>query len=163
MRFTVVALATLLSKHRNITLKIRPEMTEESTCRVIAGLYGVHMGGNQLYSFKLLSEKLRSRLSERRVRALPEYFYPLAENNPMEQEVLIRSCLDWLKEKQRVDITWEGSLEKWLFSCAEICGLLCFKWDYDMPSELSDEMLPDLLSKLTIMESGDLELSHRCI
>lgn len=155
-KYTAIARATLLSYRRDTKLIIHTTSNDAELYRTLSSLVDCEGNISTLSSdpFDELSCKLQAELSKDHVVTLPSIFFPLHRFvSESEQERIAKPSLDYLHDNgiiAKVGTTVERRLQE----AAKACGKLCFELAHDLPPELSDEELPDLLAKLTMSKFG---------
>lgn len=103
-------------------------------------------------SLDTLSDKFKAQLSKDNVVGLPDCVLPL--QRPYCRGEQVKSAKSNLELLQNLGVISDigHSDEERLQIMAKICGKLCFKNTYELPTGLDDTMLPDLPAKFIIME-----------
>lgn len=137
-KYTAIAQATRIGERKVQELRIRRGITDVDLYRALTVAVDCEATDEDgPHSFDALSDKFKSRLSEGRVVALPTVFFSLQVNRRHdEQDEFVTRSLDFLKAKDLI------SLE------------ISFWGGFELPWDLNDQKLPDLLAKLAISQLG---------
>lgn len=151
-RYTAIAQATLITERRNEPFRLVHGLSDSDLYDTLASLVEGKSGHQD--SLDALSDRFRTHLREAWVVGLPEIFFPLQHyHSHAEQDEIATLNLSHLKDEGTI-LEIGDSDEERLQSSAQLCGRLCFWGGFELPPNLSDATLPDLLAKLSIMKLG---------
>ncbi|KAM3505686.1 hypothetical protein MY11210_007876 [Beauveria gryllotalpidicola] len=149
-QYTALAQGMLIILRRNKDFAVQPCSNDDEISRALSPLLG--SSDWPINGIDDLSDKFQAQLREDRVVGLPGCFFPLkCHYTHDEQAKAAAPSLCYLREIGVISKIGHSNEER-LRTVAKVCGRLCFKNTFELPTGLDDTMLPDLLSKFTIME-----------
>ncbi|OAA34478.1 Glycoside hydrolase, clan GH-D [Cordyceps fumosorosea ARSEF 2679] len=150
-KYTAITQAMLISMRKKEDLRIQLYSSDYNLCRALSPLLeSTDWTIND--SLDTLSDKFQAQLSKNKVVGLPDCFLPLQRRYCRGEQAEAAKLNLKLLQNLGVISDIGRSDEERLQIMAKVCGKLCFKNTYELPTGLDDTMLPDLLAKFTIME-----------
>ncbi|KAJ3480495.1 hypothetical protein NLG97_g8057 [Lecanicillium saksenae] len=148
-RYVAIAQASLITARRGEGSRVEPGLTNSALCRYFSKMLGfADRASNN--SIDIISKKLQALLLQDKVVGVSILFLPLKCYRKRAQQVKrVTEVLNCLKDEGVISAIGHSDEER-LHIAAETCAMLCFKLDLELPPNLEDEELPDLLSKLAI-------------
>ena len=152
-RYTAVAQAELIMRRRKNKLRVQPCLSDRALCRVLSPLLD-HPDQTINGSIDTLSYLFEAQLRRDKVVGLPDFCFPLqcCEGHSRQAQAAART-FSYLREIEI--ISGLGTFdEETLHIAAQACGRLCSENHFELPIDLTDRQLPDLLVKLVSIDFG---------